>query len=89
MTIRPKQFARLDEFHLNVAILYVLLEAKHEGGCLGVAEPVFFVNLPLNEEYSSKNHEKCRRQHGVCEAPCDEPCNDRRATEKCKSNSPV
>ena len=36
--IRPKQFARMGEFHLEEAILDVLLEAKHEGECIGPAE---------------------------------------------------
>ncbi len=36
--IRPKQFARMGEFHLEEAILDVLLEARHEGQCLGAAE---------------------------------------------------
>lgn len=36
--IRPKQFARMGEFHLEEAILDVLLEAKHEDQCLGAAE---------------------------------------------------
>ena len=35
---RPKQFARIGEFHLEEAILDVLLEAKHENNCLGAAE---------------------------------------------------
>lgn len=33
--IRPKQHARLGEFHLEEAVLDVLLEAKHESECLG------------------------------------------------------
>ncbi|MCY4290124.1 MAG: hypothetical protein OXC63_16250 [Aestuariivita sp.] len=36
--IRPKQLARLGEFHLEEAILDVLLEARHEDHCLGPAE---------------------------------------------------
>jgi len=36
--IRPKQLARLGEFHLEEAILDVLLEAAHEGECVGAAE---------------------------------------------------
>ncbi len=36
--IRPKQHARMGQFHLEEAILDVLLEAKHEGDCLGPAE---------------------------------------------------
>ena len=36
--IRPKQFARIGEFHLEEAVLDVLLEAKHESECLGAAE---------------------------------------------------
>jgi len=36
--IRPKQLARLGEFHLEEAILDVLLEARHEELCLGAAE---------------------------------------------------
>lgn len=36
--IRPKQFARMGEFYLEEAVLDVLLEAKHEGECLGAAE---------------------------------------------------
>ncbi len=36
--IRPKQFARMGEFHLEEAVLDVLLEAKHESECLGAAE---------------------------------------------------
>ena len=35
--IRPKQFARIGMFHLEEAILDVLLEAKHEDQCLGAA----------------------------------------------------
>jgi len=38
MSIRPKQFARLGEFHLEEAVLDVLLEAKHNNQCLGAAE---------------------------------------------------
>ena len=34
---RPKQHARVGEFHLEEAVLDVLLEAKHEGDCLGAA----------------------------------------------------
>lgn len=36
--IRPKQLARLGEFHLEEAILDVLLETKHENECIGAAE---------------------------------------------------
>ena len=36
--IRPKQFARLGEFHLEEAILDVLLEAKYEDNCIGAAD---------------------------------------------------
>lgn len=36
--IRPKQLARMGEFYLEEAVLDVLLEAKHEGQCLGAAE---------------------------------------------------
>ena len=36
--IRPKQHARIGEFHLEEAVLDVLLEAKHEGACIGGAE---------------------------------------------------
>jgi hypothetical protein len=36
--IRPKQLARLGEFHLEEAVLDVLLEAAHEDECLGAAE---------------------------------------------------
>lgn len=32
--IRPKQLARLGEFHLEEAVLDVLLDAKHEDECL-------------------------------------------------------
>jgi hypothetical protein len=35
--IRPKQLARLGEFHLEEAVLDVLLNAKHEDECLGAA----------------------------------------------------
>lgn len=35
--IRPKQFARMGEFYLEEAILDVLLEAKHQGQCIGAA----------------------------------------------------
>lgn len=35
--IRPKQHARMGEFHLEEAVLDVLLEARHEGDCLGAA----------------------------------------------------
>ena len=36
--VRPKQFARMGEFYLEEAVLDVLLEAEHEGDCLGPAE---------------------------------------------------
>ncbi len=36
--IRPKQLARMGQFHLEEAVLDVLLEAKHEGDCIGAAE---------------------------------------------------
>ena len=36
--IRPKQHARMGEFHLEEAVLDVLLEAKHESNCIGAAE---------------------------------------------------
>lgn len=36
--IRPKQHARMGMFHLEEAILDVLLDAKHEGDCIGAAE---------------------------------------------------
>lgn len=36
--IRPKQFARIGEFHLEEAILDVLLEEHHEKDCIGPAE---------------------------------------------------
>ncbi len=36
--IRPKQHSRMGEFYLEEAVLDVLLEAKHEGECLGPAE---------------------------------------------------
>ena len=36
--IRPKQHARIGQFHLEEAVLDVLLEAKHEGDCIGAAE---------------------------------------------------
>lgn len=36
--LRPKQMARLGEFHLEEAILDVLLEARYEEQCLGAAE---------------------------------------------------
>jgi len=36
--IRPKQLARMGEFHLEEAVLDVLLEARHEGECIGAAE---------------------------------------------------
>ena len=35
---RPKQHARMGMFHLEEAVLDVLLEAKHEDECLGAAE---------------------------------------------------
>ena len=38
MSIRPKQFARIGEFHIEESILDVLLEAKHEDVCMGAAE---------------------------------------------------
>lgn len=34
----PKQHARIGMFHLEEAVLDVLLEAKHEGDCIGPAE---------------------------------------------------
>ncbi len=36
--IRPKQHARMGMFHLEEAVLDILLEAKHEGDCIGAAE---------------------------------------------------
>lgn len=36
--VRPKQLARMGEFHLEEAVLDVLLEAAHEGECIGAAE---------------------------------------------------
>ena len=36
--IRPKQHARMGMFHLEEAILDILLEAKHEGECIGAAQ---------------------------------------------------
>lgn len=36
--IRPKQLARLGEFHLEEAVLDVLLDARHEDECIGAAE---------------------------------------------------
>lgn len=36
--IRPKQLARLGEFHLEEAVMDVLLEAAHEEQCIGAAE---------------------------------------------------
>lgn len=36
--IRPKQHARIGEFHLEEAVLDVLLDARHEGSCIGAAE---------------------------------------------------
>lgn len=38
MSIRPKQLARLGEFHLEESVLDVLLDARHENICLGAAE---------------------------------------------------
>ncbi len=38
MSIRPKQLARMGEFHLEEAILDVLLKAKHEEECIGPKE---------------------------------------------------
>ena len=38
MSIRPKQMARMGEFNLEEAVLDVLLEAQHEGECIGPAE---------------------------------------------------
>ena len=35
--IRPKQHARIGMFHLEEAVLDILLEAKHEGDCIGPA----------------------------------------------------
>ena len=35
--VRPKQHARMGMFHLEEAVLDVLLEAKHEGDCIGAA----------------------------------------------------
>ena len=35
--IRPKQLSRLGEFHLEEAVLDVLLEAAHESKCMGAA----------------------------------------------------
>lgn len=36
--VRPKQLARLGEFYLEEAVCDVLLEARHEGECIGAAE---------------------------------------------------
>lgn len=36
--VRPKQHARIGMFHLEEAVLDVLLEAKHKGDCIGPAE---------------------------------------------------
>lgn len=36
--IRPKQLARLGEFHLEEAVMDVLLDARHEDECIGAAE---------------------------------------------------
>lgn len=36
--IRPKQHARMGQFYLEEAVLDVLLEAKHEGDCIGAAD---------------------------------------------------
>ena len=36
--IRPKQHARMGEFHIEEAVLDVLLEGKYEGECYGAAE---------------------------------------------------
>ncbi|RKU28967.1 hypothetical protein C6497_07165 [Candidatus Poribacteria bacterium] len=38
MSIRPKQFTRIGEFHLEEAVLDVLLEANHEREIIGAAE---------------------------------------------------
>ena len=38
MNIRPKQLARVGEFHLEEAILDVLLEARYKNECIGAAE---------------------------------------------------
>ena len=38
MSIRPKQLSRMGQFYLEESILDILLEAKHEGECLGPAE---------------------------------------------------
>ena len=36
--VRPKQLSRVGQFYLEEAVLDVLLEAKHEGECIGPAE---------------------------------------------------
>ena len=36
--VRPKQLARIGMFHIEEAVLDVLLEARHEDECLGAAE---------------------------------------------------
>ena len=36
--VRPKQLSRMGQFYLEEAVLDVLLEAKHEGECIGAAE---------------------------------------------------
>lgn len=36
--VRPKQHARMGTFHLEEAVLDVLLEARHEGECIGAAD---------------------------------------------------
>ena len=36
--VRPRQLARMGQFYLEESVLDVLLEAKHEGECIGPAE---------------------------------------------------
>ena len=36
--VRPRQLSRMGQFYLEEAVLDVLLEAKHEGECIGAAE---------------------------------------------------
>ena len=36
--LRPKQLSRMGQFYLEEAVLDVLLEARHEGECIGAAE---------------------------------------------------
>jgi len=80
MGIRPKQFARLGEFHLEEAILDVLLQVYCDNICMGASDisqraGVYreagvvgmndaVVTGLLNKLYETKHVEKCSQDNG-------------------------